>query len=225
MNLKKGYLNLVFLGISSLVLLSKLFAYQNLEYFSKPLIMIWIAVCYLLCRSDRDPGFPVLLAFFFSWLGDLFLLLPDRNGIMFYLGVGGFFLAQLSYIFIFIRFSKKGSRGLLARKPLLFLPFLLYGVGIYLLLLPAMEGIMKPIIALYALSLVGMSLAALNRRGRVGRKSFRLVFSGSLLFVFSDTMLAINTFVYDLPLSGLWIMSSYMAAQYLIMRGLLLGKA
>jgi len=103
--------------------------------------------------------------------------------------------------------------------------FLLYVGGIYYILLPGLEGIMKPVILVYALSLIGMSMMALNRRGRVNPSSFRFVFIGSILFLLSDSMIAINKFAMEIPLAGFWIMITYILAQYLIMRGLVLEKS
>jgi len=67
-------------------------------------------------------------------------------------------------------------------------------------------------------------MMALNRSGRVGAMSFKLVFVGSLLFLLSDSMIAFNKFNSDIPLAGFLIMITYVAAQYLIMRGLILEK-
>ena len=84
---------------------------------------------------------------------------------------------------------------------------------------------MRPVILLYALSLMGMSMMALNRRGRVNPSSFRYVFTGSVLFLASDSMIAINKFTAEIPMAGFWIMITYITAQYLIMRGLVQEKA
>ena len=62
---------------------------------------------------------------------------------------------------------------------------------------------------------------ALNRFGNGHPISFSLVFTGSLLFVFSDTMIAVNRFLTPIPYEGILIMTTYISAQYLIMRGLL----
>jgi len=102
--------------------------------------------------------------------------------------------------------------------------FLAYVGGMLALLFPGLEGMMKPIITIYALSLIGMSMMALNRSGRVGAMSFKLVFFGSLLFLLSDSMIAFNKFHSEIPLAGFLIMITYIAAQYLIMRGLILEE-
>lgn len=196
------------------------------EYPVKPLIMIWMAVYFLLNAKKKSSVLNVLLAFFFSWVGDILLMFSGGydNEMFFFAGVGGFFLAQVAYIVLFLRCKENDIKGLLLRNPLWIIPLLGYGVLIYIFLYPKLEGIMVPIILVYAISLVGMSLAALNRRDRVGVKSFKLIFIGSLFFLASDSMIAIDKFHTEIPQAGFLIMVTYITAQYLIMRGLILEK-
>lgn len=217
-------LHLLFAVIVVVELTGRFVDLIQLEYMVKPLIMIWIAVYFLLFKQKKKFTVPVLIAFFFSWVGDNFLMFSVKNELFFFAGVGGFFVAQLIYIYTFATFSEVTVKGPIRKNPLLMLPFLVYVAGIYILLFPGLEGLMKPIILVYALSLIGMSLMALNRKGRVGQASFRLVFIGSLLFLISDSMLALNKFYLEFTLAGFWIMFTYIAAQYLIMRGLILEK-
>jgi uncharacterized membrane protein YhhN len=198
----------------------------HLEYIFKPLIMVWISIYFLLNSSNRDFRFPVLIAFFFSWVGDLLLMFSGgyESETLFYAGVGGFLAAQLSYIYVFLKFGENKQPGYLRKDPVLALPLIGYMIGIYLILLPGLEGIMIPVILVYAVALIGMSVAALNRKGRVGHSGYALVFAGSVLFVASDSMIAINKFHTAIPLSGFWIMLTYITAQYLIMRGLILQQ-
>ena len=218
-------LHLVLLIIVVIELTGRFTDNIRLEYPVKPLIMIWMAVYFLIYSKKKNFTIPVLIAFFFSWLGDNFLMLSGKNELFFFAGVGGFFLAQLSYIYIFSKYSEENRQGYLRKKPLLIIFFLLYVAGIYIVLLPGLEGIMKPVILVYALSLMAMSMMALNRRGRVNPPSFRYVFAGSILFLLSDSMIAINKFSTEFPLAGFWIMITYISAQYLIMRGLVYEKS
>jgi uncharacterized membrane protein YhhN len=164
----------------------------------------------------------VLAAFFFSWLGDIFLMFSHQADHFFYAGVGGFFLAQISYIYTFSKFSEHHRKGYLQENLIIAFLFFGYAAGILYLLYPMLEGLMKPIIIVYALSLIGMSMMALNRNGRVNRISYLLVFIGSVLFVLSDSMLALDRFYREIPMAGFWIMLTYISAQYSIMRGLTL---
>lgn len=194
----------------------------TLEYPVKPLIMIWMATYFLIFRKKKQFTVPVLVAFFFSWVGDNFLMFSDKNELFFYAGVGGFFFAQLAYIYIFTRYSETGSRGFLQKHLITGFLFIAYVAGIYYLLYPGLEGMMRPIIFIYSLSLIGMSMVALNRHGRVNYMSYLLVFIGSVLFVISDSLIALDKFYMEIPLGGFWIMITYISAQYMIMRGLIL---
>lgn len=217
-------LHLVFAVIVLVELTGRCLDNIHLEYLVKPLIMIWMALYFLIFKKKTVFALPVLLAFFFSWTGDIFLMFSGKNELFFFAGVGGFFCAQLAYIYTFSRHSERGGKGYLQSHPWIALVFLAYLTGILFLLFPGLEGMMKPIIVVYALSLIGMSMMALNRMGRVGRRSYQLVFSGSVLFVLSDSMIALDKFYSEFWQAGFWIMASYIAAQYLIMRGLILEE-
>jgi uncharacterized membrane protein YhhN len=176
----------------------------------------------MIFSTRKDYRLAAVSAFFFSWVGDVFLMVAHLNELLFFAGVGGFFIAQVLYIRLFLKFSGDGvKRGFIYSKPIWAIPVLLYLAIILIILIKNMEGVMIPVIVVYAISLIGMLLAALNRRGRVNRCSFRYLFIGSLLFVLSDSMIAINKFVVEFPKSSFLIMLTYFIAQYMIMQGLL----
>ena len=217
-------LHLIFAIIVIIELIGRLTDNIAMEYPVKPLIMIWMAIYFLLNRRKDSLRVPVMLAFFFSWVGDNLLMLSGENEMLFYAGVGGFFCAQIVYIYIFSTFSESTGSGFVQRTPAIIFLFFLYLAGVYIFLAPGLEGIMKPIIIVYAISLIAMSVMALNRNGRVNYPSFILTFSGSLLFVLSDSLIALNKFSFAIPQGGFLIMITYIAAQYLIMRGLILEQ-
>ena len=217
-------LHLIFVVIVIIELTGRLTDNINLEYLVKPLIMIWMAVFFIIFKTKKSFTVPVLIAFLFSWIGDNFLMFSGLNELFFFAGVGGFFIAQLAYIYIFTVYSENGGHGYLRKNLIFGFLFIAYIAGFFYLLYPGLEGIMKPIILLYAISLIAMSMMALNRSGRVNRASFLLVFVGSGLFVISDSMIAFNKFYMEFSQAGFWIMVTYIAAQYLIMRGLILEK-
>jgi uncharacterized membrane protein YhhN len=67
-----------------------------------------------------------------------------------------------------------------------------------------------------------MGIKAIERQ--TTHKSYSFVLIGAILFIISDSLIAINKFAYSIPLSGLWVMATYIAAQYLIVEGVLLGR-
>jgi len=225
MNRRKIILHIPVIVLFILELVSRWNGNSSLEYFVKPWLMVWIAGWFLIhSRGNMETRF-IIAAFFFSWVGDMFLMVANQVEVLFYAGVGGFFMAQLFYIRTFMSGGKeKMLAGFVFRRPLRIIPFVVYLGLVLFIISDGMQGVMIPVIVLYAISLVFMSVAALNRRGLVNRLSFRLVFTGSILFVLSDSMIAINKFYAEFPRSSFLVMLTYFSAQYLIMQGLLAGE-
>ena len=213
-------LTLLLVIISVIQLYGSYINSRPVEYAVKPLILAWITLYFLLNTRPARGRNLVILAFLFSWIGDFILMFAWKNDLFFFAGVGGFFLSQVTYIAAFSRYALSDGRGFLSRKPVWILPFIAYLVGMAVLLLPHLEGIMIPVVLLYAVSLVAMSALALNRFGLSLATDARMVFAGSVLFVMSDTLLAVNKFMTSLPHGGFWVMLTYILAQYLIMMGL-----
>jgi len=195
-----------------------------MDYLFKPLILIWIAGFFLLHSKNIDKKVVQLgfFAFAFSWLGDVFLMFGDKGFIYFILGLASFFVAQLVYVFLFLRtINLSGKTSFLKKKPYFLIAYIAYGLIVYIALYGVLDSVLKVAVFAYMIVLLGMSVMALNRYGNGHPLSFRYVFIGSILFVISDTLIAINKFLVPIPYEGIFIMTTYISAQYLIMRGLL----
>lgn len=214
-------LHLLIIPLFAAELISRWNNFHTLEYLVKPWLMIWIIAFFWLNTRGENRSVFIYLAFIFSWTGDMFLMLAHRNEMLFYAGVGGFFLAQLSYIKHFLNTPAAIKEGYLIKFPAWTIPFILYLVAVLYLILGGMKGMMIPVILVYALSLIVMSMSALNRKELVDKLSFRLVFIGSVLFVISDSLIALNKFYTDIPRASFLIILTYFPAQYLIMQGLI----
>jgi uncharacterized membrane protein YhhN len=187
----------------------------------KPLIMVWVALYFVVNLKDRNHPIllPAMLAFFFSWLGDIALLFSGSR--LFLMGLGSFLISHLCYIWVFQRRDSRLKNTLLARRPLWILPFLLYAFLLAWILLPRVNVSLKIAILFYMATILAMAVSALDRKGAVPGNSFLLIMAGALFFLFSDSAIALNKFVVKIPWSGYWVMSTYIAAQVLIMLGLL----
>lgn len=214
------FLHIVIIPLFILELVSRWRGGHTLEYAVKPWLMVWIIAYFFTNAKNHRNGFIIFIAFFFSWIGDMFLMVAHSVEVLFYAGVGGFFIAQLAYIGSFLHSATDPKRGLIFTRPRWVLPFIIYLAVILGLILKGMSGIMIPVIVIYAFSLIMMSMAALNRKNIASSRSFILVFAGSILFVLSDSMIAVNKFYFEIPKSSFLIMLTYFPAQYLIMRGL-----
>ncbi|MDA8889983.1 lysoplasmalogenase, partial [Cyclobacteriaceae bacterium] len=120
------------------------------------------------------------------------------------------------YIFLFLKSVEKPIK----LKFLPLLPYLLAGIFLFYILLPKTDELLIPVF-IYGLSLIGMAGIARIRQGRTNIKSYRYVLIGTLLFLISDSLLALNKLVWDIPYAGIGIMTTYMGAQILITEGVL----
>jgi uncharacterized membrane protein YhhN len=82
---------------------------------------------------------------------------------------------------------------------------------------------MKAPFVLYSAVIAAMSLASLLRTPGFSGAGFYMPFIGSLLFMASDSVLAINTFRSKIPRGDVYIMSTYVTAQVLIVAGMIVS--
>jgi uncharacterized membrane protein YhhN len=156
-----------------------------------------------------------LLALIFSLLGDVLLMFVDQSPDYFMLGLVSFLLAHICYCLVFLidRNPKMNFIGVSA-------VLCIYAFGLFYLLKDGLDDLLIPVI-IYMVVILMMVLTAFLRQKTVPRKSFILVFLGALLFVFSDSILALNKFYMPLRFSNISIMLTYALAQYFIVLGLL----
>lgn len=221
MKYKNLILHLIFSMIAVAILYNTFEPDKLLELIAKPLILPWIACYFLVNVSEKNHPVvkPALIAFFFCWLGDIALMF---SGTVYFLsGLGFFLVAHLFYIRLYQKTDSGFSISLIRNHPAWLLPFAIYGAILLRILLPTVENGLIPAILFYTLALLAMAASALNRHNRVPSASFLLVLAGAVLFVASDSVIALRKFAFEIPHSGFWVMSTYLAAQYLIMLGLL----
>ena len=177
-------------------------------YLFKPLttILIW----YLAFRRPAGGAvfyhYAILIGLGFSLAGDIFLMFPQRY---FLAGLGSFLLGHLAYIAAFV--SINGPQISLWWL----LPGLGYASGVLLFLRGKLGSLKFPVLA-YMLVILLMAGQALELWS-VSRSPLALCGAGgALLFLFSDTALAINRFHHPYRDSPLVVLGSYYCAQWLI---------
>jgi len=145
-----------------------------------------------------------------SWAGDValqFAFIP---------GLASFLFAQLMYLTAFI--LTPGENIIFSRRFYVFIPVVLYGIFIVWFLYNDLAEMRIPVI-IYTIVLLTMLGAAINRLKKVNKLSYYLVLIGAVLFVISDSVIAVNRFSYQFGLSSAVIMSTYVVAQFLITIG------
>jgi uncharacterized membrane protein YhhN len=86
-----------------------------------------------------------------------------------------------------------------------------FGVWYFLYLKPGLGGFTIPV-AVYTSAILFMNWQALGLFFNTRRKVFLWVAVGSLLFTFSDSMIAMNKFKTQIDASGILVMSTYWLA-------------
>lgn len=192
---------------------------KALEYVFKPTLMLALGVYFFLETAkivDKKQRNRVLAGLFFSLLGDIFLMFSGG----FIIGLGAFLVAHLFYISAFIMHNQgfvfgKRDRFIAA------VGILAYGVVFLSAVLPKVNEALKLPILAYGITILAMLLTALNRWKNVLTNSFQYVLIGAILFVISDSCIAISRFVQPFPFSSVGIMTTYAAGQFLIIKGVL----
>ena len=92
----------------------------------------------------------------------------------------------------------------------------IYGILLVFLLWPGL-GPMKVPVIVYTIVILAMALSALYRNA----EGASLVLIGAILFVSSDSLLALNKFGEPFPGARFWTMSTYILAQFLITTGMI----
>jgi uncharacterized membrane protein YhhN len=208
-----------FLGI--FFILSTYFTGSLLQMFLKSLIIPSLILFFFLkrgkqhCNEDKF----IIAALIFSWIGDVLLQIKNGGDLLFMLGLIAFLLTHVFYTIVF--FGTEGEFIFLKTKRLLILVIILYGSLAIYTILPGLGSMQIPVMV-YGIVITGMVLAALSRFGKVNVASYLLVFLGAFLFLISDSLIAFNKFKQAFPFAEIFIMGSYLAGQFMIIRGILM---
>ncbi|TVR78860.1 MAG: lysoplasmalogenase [Chitinophagaceae bacterium] len=215
----------LFLLIVSLLHLSGAILESEVSrYLTKPLLMpiLIFGFYFSLTKPLNRFSLFILVGLIFSWFGDLFLMF--EGPLFFISGLISFFITHILYCIAFYQDWKNDiSTTPVYKNPALLLPFLIfYGLLIYVLF-PYLDEMLIPVLA-YGFIITLMAVFALNRKGVSTSFSFTYIFIGSILFIISDTIIAVNKFYTDVYLSEFFIMLTYISAQFFIVSGSLRQK-
>lgn len=185
--------------------------------FTKPLLMPTLALAWHYSASARQIPWkwPVMGALLFSTIGDILLMRAE----LFLFGLAAFLLAHLIYIYTYRQISK-GQSGFLNKYPWLLIVFTLYPVVLVSWLWPDIPAAMRIPVVIYALVIASMAAMALQLRGILSETGSRWLMMGAILFVLSDSLIAVNKFGHPFPDARVAIMGTYIMGQYAIVRGL-----
>ena len=177
----------------------------------KPLLMPLLAAYVATVKGPRL----LIAALLFGWGGDT-LLLFDAD-LAFLAGMGSFAAGHVCYLVLFKRYGQ-GYGTARARGAGLVAAYATALVVTVALLWPDLPADMRGPVAGYSLLLTAMAFGATT----LGLTAA----AGGALFLLSDTLIATGVAEWpQAPRPDFWIMLTYIAAQYLLVRGVLTALA
>lgn len=149
----------------------------------------------------------ILAGLFFSFLGDVFLMLPSDH---FRSGLFSFLLAHVAYLCAFLKDSP------FAAPVTPFVLCLALGSSAFVVLWPGIPARLRPAVVVYAAILLAMASQAASRGLNLRTVPALQATFGAVLFVLSDALLAWNRFRRPFPAAQALIHATYFPAQWLI---------
>ncbi|MCP4176483.1 MAG: lysoplasmalogenase, partial [bacterium] len=184
-------------------------------YIAKPLLMPLVISIYL--YNANSINWLLLIGLVLGWIGDISLI--KTKGIRFIIGLTSFLAEHILYIFLFL-----GRVDYLKNIPpyfyLFILVYLIFVIPLYIYLKNSL-GKMKIPVLIYLIVIVFMSFSSLTYVTVSTGYDFWFPFTGSILFMISDSILAINTFIKEGKFYYSAIIITYVLAQLFIVLGFL----
>ncbi len=171
----------------------------------KPLTLI-IIICFALWGNERPYDvfkIFIIIALFFSLIGDLLLMLYREK---FVFGIAAFLFTHIFYSLAFIQNTSLNLY--------LLIPFILFAIVFYRILRDNL-GKLKIPVRIYTIIIVLMGWLACNRYLFFEDAQSFIVLTGGILFMLSDSILAVNKFKKEFKSAEVLILTSYFCSQIL----------
>lgn len=213
---------LLFYGLTIVFLLSVLLEVQWLHYVTKPLFMIVLMVYHQQRWKGTGSLFSKLIQFglFFSWIGDIALMIDEKYPILFVVGLGSFLIAHLGYSVAFLSDIKRSSNPFkLGWSAVVAVPFFLFtGAFFYFIRTGLPVDLFVPVLA-YTIVISIMGITSAWRKDHVAPRTYNWILIGAILFILSDCVIAVNKFVVDFDYDAILNMTLYLTGQFMITVG------
>jgi uncharacterized membrane protein YhhN len=160
-----------------------------------------------------------ILALAFSYGGDIILMIPSNNPLFFIGGLVSFLVAHLFYTKLFTTLSPL-SKNIIKKNPIWIIGIILFLTAFLSYLVPKIDTSLKiPVIA-YGLIICTMLLSTLNLKEKIGTRPHNMIVAGAILFVLSDSILALNKF--DPAFRGITFMHALVMITYISAQGFII---
>jgi uncharacterized membrane protein YhhN len=198
--------------------------WNEVQLFTKPLLIVFLFAWFMIAALKFSPlRYCIAAALFFSWAGDVCLLMEARGPGWFMAGLASFLLAHIMYIVFFLRARHRQTAPEKWNAPVIALVGV-YAIALVVFLYPHIGNLQLPV-AIYALTIASMLVAAMHAFDKRTGNAGRYCITGAVLFLCSDSLLAINKFYHPFPAADFGTMATYGLAQFAIAKGSLLYLA
>ena len=205
-------------GIISVVYILLLSFREDLAWYFKPLLIS--SLIFGIKNFVFDGRGLLLGALLASLLGDTILMFADKGALFFILGLIAFLLAHILYILLFVRITPSGKAFDKKKYRIGSLLVAVY-LAIFLSYLMPHLGTMLLPVGIYGITISLMLILAWRYSLSITNPADKMVILGAILFVCSDSILAINKFVNPVNGTSILIMCTYIPAQFLLVSGIL----
>lgn len=190
---------------------------DTIQFIFKPLLVSSLLGYFMAAVKDTASPFKkwIVGALLFSVGGDTLLLFANKNELYFILGLLSFLIAHVCYI---VCFHKIKQQEKIEGKWYAAIIVGVYYFFIMSFLIPHLGPLKIPVLV-YGIVISFMLLLAMVLYDLADNKTARLLLTGAIFFVISDSVLAINKFYNPLPWGGWAIMITYILAQWLLANG------
>jgi uncharacterized membrane protein YhhN len=219
----KSTFNLIFFLLFFCELVVEFFHLDWGIYFIKPAVTIFLIYYFHSQTKDRATSFSkaILIGLIASLGGDIFLMFPSFNPNFFLVGLVSFLIAHLFYIrAYFLNIKSSSFSNSFSLRLMVVNPIVLMSLSMYALMKNHLHEMKIPVI-IYMSTITVMGLMAGLRINHTTTSSWKKVLGGAILFLLSDSIIAINKFVHPFAYANIAIMLTYYTAQYYIATGCL----
>lgn len=186
---------------------------EMMQTIAKPMLLTLLALVYLV--SVKKPLLWYVLGMFFSFVGDVLLMFNGAN--FFISGLLAFLLAHVVYIKVTSSFLPKDLTVKMISSAL---PFVVFLAILMYLVYPNLGEMLIPV-AVYGIVISTFgAVTLLNYRSEKSTENLWL-FIGAAIFILSDSLIALNKFYEPNEIYGVAIMITYILAQFLICKAMI----
>ena len=209
---------IIYLVVLAAHLLSIQHQFILLASCTKPLLLLSLIAWFIKSTTEIAGNFKQILlaALFLSLAGDVWLIFEKSNPSFFIFGLICFLAAHVFYILAFNQL--RNDNAVAVKWWVAIFVAVFYFSLMYILF--AHLGDMKIPVLIYGVVISSMLFIAMHFFF-IKKPGSTLIVAGALLFITSDSLLAINKFYSNFTNASMFIMLTYAFAQYYIVKGII----